>query len=604
MNKKRNIGLLLIFVIILALLNPIKYDNIAVAATTGTISASSGVNFRSGPSTSDPNITDSSSKKIVLPYGHKVTIIETSCGSDKNWTKVTTVYNGVEYTGYVYSTYINVDSASIPSDVTFEESLTLQGFPESYKEQLRVLHAAHPNWQFVAIQTNIEWSTLLYNEIPRQGATPKNLVQGTSTYPNYNWRSTTVGYNWATDTWTPYDSTTWFAASDALTTYYLDPRTYLSEPYIFVFENLSYQEGVYTIEGIEAILKGTFMDGVAIGDAAGRRYSELIMIAAQASGVSPYHLASRMRQEMGTTATEASTGSYNGCYNLFNIGASDTPGGNPMRKGLDYAAGSGSYGRPWNTPEKAITGGAQYLGTSYINVGQDTLYTQKFNVTNKANLFNHQYMTNVQAPATECQAIYSAYKNNGLLNNTIVFKIPVYNSMPGTASVKPANSGNPNNWLKTLSVDGYTFTPAFACNTTNDYSLTVAETVTTINLNATTVNKYATVTGAGTINLSPGTNRITVSVKAQNGSIRNYNLTIIRGTPSETVGTYGKKGDLNGDGVISTIDIVKVQRLIVGLDATTSDSIACADINGDGKISTIDIVMLQRHIVGIETIQW
>ena len=64
-----------------------------------------------------------------------------------------------------------------------------------------------------------------------------------------------------------------------------------------------------------------------------------------------------------------------------------------------------------------------------------------------------------------------------------------------------------------------------------------------------------------------------------------------------------KKGDLNGDGKITALDIVKLQRLIVGLDALNSDVLAIADINGDGKVTALDIVKIQRHIVGLETIQ-
>ena len=33
-------------------------------------------------------------------------------------------------------------------DLDFEEMLIREGFPESYKEGLRQLHAKHPNWCF------------------------------------------------------------------------------------------------------------------------------------------------------------------------------------------------------------------------------------------------------------------------------------------------------------------------------------------------------------------------------------------------------------------------------------------------------------------------
>jgi hypothetical protein len=318
---------------------------------------------------------------------------------------------------------------------------------------------------------------------------------------------------------------------------------------------------------------------------------------------------------MGNTMGTASSGTnstYPGIYNFYNIGATDSTTTSAAVNGLKWAAETGAtatYGRPWNTVAKSIINGAKYIAASYIAVGQDTVYTQKFNVTNRANLFSHQYMTNVQAPATEATKSYSAYKSNNILDSTIVFKIPVYNNMPATAVSKPADSGNPNNWLKTLSVNGYTLTPTFSVSSTTNYSLILAQSTSSVTISATTVNANAKISGTGTINLSPGTNYVNINVTAQNGNVRTYVLTIVRGSASQGtttingVTTSGSKGDLNGDGVISAADIVKLQRIIVGLDTQTSNTLAIGDLNGDGKISAADIVKIQRHIVGLETIK-
>ena len=215
-------------------------------------------------------------------------------------------------------------------------------------------------------------------------------------------------------------------------------------------------------------------------------------------------------------------------------------------------------------------------------------------------------MKNIQSPATECLTSYNAYKNNNLLNSSMMFEIPVYSSLPSQAVSKPADSGNPNNWLKTLSIAGYGLTPSYAVNNTTDYSLIVSASVDKINITATPVNKNARVSGAGTVSLSQGTNVISLVVTAQSGATRTYKLTVVRGTATNnptTPSAGGKKGDLNGDGKITALDIVKLQRLIVGLDALNSDVLAIADINGDGKVTALDIVKIQRHIVGLETIQ-
>lgn len=415
----------------------------------------------------------------------------------------------------------------------FEEALAAEKFPDSYKDMLRVIHKIHPDWQFKAVHTGITWDTLIANEKAQKVngvAVVKNTVWTSSLYPHYNWRSTSVGYNWATDKWTAFDGSIWFAASDDLVAYYMDPRTYLYENYIFAFESLSYHSGTQTRKGVEAILKGSFMyNTVPPGET--QKYSEIIMEAAKKANVSPYHLASRIRLEMGTTAGGAATGTsttYPGIYNFYNIGATD--GANALMNGLKWAATPGSYGRPWNTVKKSIVGGAQFLGTSYINVGQDTLYTQKFNVTNKGSLFSHQYMTNVQAPSTECITNYNAYKNNNILDTAMVFKIPVYLDMPEKAATRPADSGNPNNWLKSLTVGDYDLTPKFAVNKTTEYSLTVPKNVKSVTISAKPVNGYATVSGAGTKSLATGNNVFKITVKAQNGNKRTYTLNIIRST--------------------------------------------------------------------------
>lgn len=606
MNKNRWISVIAAIGLIVMLLTYMPAVP-AAAATDGSIKAGvNGVYFRETPGGTP--LKDSYGNTIYLNGGQTLTIQDTS---NSSWYKVSLTYNGATYTGYVSAQYVVSGEQQQPStpsgDADFEAKLSAQGFPDSYKPYLRAIHEKYPNWEFRAVQTGVDWNTLVSKEVSRSGQV-KNLIYGTSSYPHYNWRSTVVGYNIATDTWSSFDGKTWFAASDDLVSYYLDPRTYLYENYIFAFESLSYQQGMQNETGVEAILKGTFMSQACpSGD--NRTYAQIIMEAAAQSGVSPYHIASRIRLEMGSTIGTACSGtnsSYPGIYNFYNIGAFDTPNGNAAVKGLQWAAGSGSYGRPWNSAAKSIIGGAQYLGASYINVGQNTLYTQKFNVTNKNSLFSHQYMTNIQSPATECLTSYNAYRNNNLLNSSMLFEIPVYSNMPSQAVSKPADSGNPNNWLKSLSIAGYGLTPSYAVNNTTDYSLIVSDSVSQISVSAIPVNGNARVSGAGTVSLAQGTNVINIVVTAQSGATRTYKLTVVRGTATNnpsTPSTGGKKGDLNGDGKITALDIVKLQRLIVGLDALDSNVLAIADINGDGKVTALDIVKLQRHIVGLETIQ-
>lgn len=90
-----------------------------------------------------------------------------------------------------------------------------------------------------------------------------------------------------------------------------------------------------------------------------------------------------------------------------------------------------SYLRPWNTPKKAILGGAKWIASGYIARGQYTSYLKKFNVNpnSLSEILNHQYMENIHAPSSEAKTSYNAYKNNGLLEVPLVFSIPVYLNM-------------------------------------------------------------------------------------------------------------------------------------------------------------------------------
>ena len=528
--------------------------------------------------------------------------------------------------------------AAYAADDKFEEQLRKEGFPESYKPYLRALHEQHPSWVFKAKKTGLSWSEVIEGERNISGRV-NNLIYGSYYSPHYNWRSTSVGYNWFIDSYSPYDGSVWYAASDEILAYYMDPRTYLYEEYVFAFETLDYQKGYQNINGIEAILADSFMYNTtptelfvrmfgeekakqrAKQDGDDKKYSQIILEAAEAYGVSAYHLASRIRLEMGTDAGVAALGnstSYQGIYNYFNIGAFDSAVGDAVLNGLRYAAGSGSYGRPWNSVYKSIMGGAQYLAEDFISEGQNTIYTQKFNVTNKYNLYYNQYMSNIQAPATESYFEYEAYCNKNLIESSFVFEIPVYNDMPSEAVSKPADSGSPNNWLSSLSVKGYKLSSKFSGDET-EYTVAVPDSTKSITVNTERVNSNASVSGAGDISLKDGENKIEIVVTAENGSVRKYILTVkrdnsvVEGQDTESPGgdtnesqnlNTGHRGDLNGDGKINALDIIFVQRLIVGLDQLTDEKKALADINGDGKVNALDIIYIQRHIVGLEKIEW
>lgn len=626
----------------------------AYTEKTGKVTATT-LNVRSAPGSQNSLVGK-------LSYGTSVTVIGEQKASDGTlWYQIRfSGSGGSTLTGYVLHTYIKLPT-TYSSDSDFEAYLTSQGFPESYKSALRELHAKYPNWIFTAQKTGLDWNDVIENE----SVVTRNLVYGTSIS---SWKSTADGaYNWETSTWPGFDGATWVAASSDIIRYYMDPRNFLDETYIFQFLLQSYDSSAQNAEGLQSLVSGTFLagnasdgsggsgsgsggpgvvdsgsgtlvspggstgttgsdensgpgvvTGVQPGSSAGTdssspggssgttssspgssaptsgdsevrfeapqasvtvnkptqvatavisagpgstdgpggstsgtvsssgssSYVDILMNAGAQSGVNPYVLAAMILQEQGTQGTGGSISGtesgYEGYYNFFNIEAYQSGNLSAVQRGLWYASQSGSYSRPWNSVEKSIIGGAQYYGTNYVKVGQDTFYLKKFNVQG-SNLYKHQYMTNVQAAASEGAKLAKAYAT--VKQAALEFKIPIYNNMPEVASAKPTLDGSPNNKLSGLGVDGFVITPTFNRDTTS-YDLIVDHSVSSVTVSASVYDSTASVSGTGTIQLQSGNNDITISVKAQNGDVRQYVLHVVRqdNGPTYTAGVGGSTG--------------------------------------------------------------
>ena len=316
----------------------------------------------------------------------------------------------------------------------------IENFPASYQPYLRELQRKYPNWKFIALYTGLDWKYVIDNE----NKFGKNLVP--KSYSD-RWKNTTPGqYNVEVDAG-------WVDCSRRAIEYTMDPRNFLNYARVFQFEELSYDAKTNNKSGIEKILYGTefynttvqYLTSSGSTVTMSEKYSDLILSGGKTSQVSSYHLASRIKQEVGPFLSHSSISGkvegYKGLYNFYNIGA--TSSSEPMgaiKNGLQYAKdGKGAsqatkdkYLIPWNTKAKSITGGGIFIGSSYIHLGQDTIYLQKFHVTSSSGgeLFWHQYMTNVLAPYSESKSIYNGYVNTGLLDGNMSFVIPIYNNMP------------------------------------------------------------------------------------------------------------------------------------------------------------------------------
>lgn len=69
-------------------------------------------------------------------------------------------------------------------------------------------------------------------------------------------------------------------------------------------------------------------------------------------------------------------------------------------------------------------------------------------------------------------------------------------------------------------------------------------------------------------------------------------------TPTPTPVTV-KKGDTNGDGKITIIDLANVQKHILGIITLSGNNLKGADTNGDNKITIVDLANVQKHLLGL-----
>ena len=170
----------------------------------------------------------------------------------------------------------------------------------------------------------------------------------------------------------------------------------------------------------------------------------MIYDASKESGESAYSLVIKIFQELGKNSqgnmpyvVSGLDEKYPNVYNFFNYGAKD--GDNNIELALEYA-----YNAGWTTPYKAIVEGAKLLSNNYLNQGQNTKYTYKFDIIGNTleKLYEHQYMTNVQDPNNQANMLYEAYYNNGFLNRDLTFIIPVYKNMPTYVKLPSNETGN------------------------------------------------------------------------------------------------------------------------------------------------------------------
>jgi len=637
-----------------------KQDNIITYIQyTGRNMATDGLNIRSIPSSSGEI-------KGALAHNETFKYRDSDIYTNENDTCTTWIYISAR-NGYVCKTYIeevsseeitidtsNENEFSKMTDEEFDTYLTNQGFDETYKEKIKELHKKYPNWVFKGVKTNRDWNSTVKEE----------STIGYSTYYMDAFResagheaylSTDSYYNWETDLFSGYDG--WFFLANSKTVaYFLDPRNYLNESNIFMYESLYYDGTYQTKDKITTIL-GT------------SNYNDYIYDAGFEYNYSPIAAAIKIRQE-GTLNNRPTSGiaeitcsgglnpyydtkgqKFLGpLYNFFNIGATSRPSDADLN-GLCYAAiTNDNYLLPWNTPEKAIKGGIKWISTNYISGNQYTNYFQKFNTENPNTEIWHQYMTNLEDPKSQSTILYNLYNSYDLLDTPFVFYIPIYDNMPEVTTLP--KTGNPNNWLTDLSVkvnDTTSKVSNFSGSIT-EYTINVPYSTNSIAINSTTVAKTSYVsidgndkvlkTNSKQVALEEQENTFDIVVTAGNGNTKTYTLKVIKEEPEEeeikqptieemidrsqfkltdsyisgitfgmgsstmtdnlleinkfaTIQITNNKDEVKTIGALGTGDKITITS---NNETKTFEIVLYGDVNGDGQITLVDIVAIQKHL--------
>ena len=593
--------------------------------------------------------------------------------------------------GYTTKKYvINVDKSVLTTDALtsgvepyndYCNSLVTLGFDKSYCPYLYYLHSKHPNWKFVpdVLKITLEEAAIEQTERSVLATNNQNYWLNKATHEgSYHYVNASV------------------------TASFLDPRNSLFEETIFQFLDFESSKD--------------FTNNVAMAKIAGTgnlsKYYDVFKKAGSDNGVNPLHLMARSKQEGANSATYNSvagifttnvssdpTYAYNktargnsldGYYNYYNIGAWYGSGYSAIGRGLAYAGGflekdecydvvNGvgkynvtrcgdlSYFRPWNSADKAIIGGANFISETYVKKGQNTNYYEKFNVSSKTqySLYSHQYMTNIHAPAQEANSIWSAVVAGGLENEMFEFHIPVYKNMPAD-NYNPVDK-NTNSKLSAITINDKNYAE-FDSDVT-EYNYNLVTDLDTFKVGAKTVESTSTILGTGDYNFVNGVAKVEIIVTAEDESTTTYvinvkkvipeeNITVtqiiskmgvkvnedimyaispdiavttlintvtknkgeaivtdssgksktsgvfvtgdkitIKGTTENKMFVIAVRGDVNKDGKVTILDLLLIQKHILGKTKLENEQYYSAELNYDDKISILDLLLVQKHIL-------
>lgn len=329
--------------------------------------------------------------------------------------------------------------------------------------------------------------------------------------------------------------------------------------------------------------------------------------------------------------------------------------------------GETSYHRPWNNRTDSILGGAKHYGEGFVSVGQDTMYLKKFDLvgnlythqymtnvgggcsegrlmasaydetTRKSELvFKIPVFKNMPtkpcekptgdgSPNNMLKALsvsgysltpsfsmyeqkYSLIVANTVSEVTIKATAIDKNAKVSGTGTKKLSEGSNKFSIKVTAQSGakrtYTITIVRSASVGEEIPTLTSK---TYDISGTTITGVEPGVSASTFQKNVDGSGATVTVysngKVNKGTVGTGNVIRVSndtGVKEYTVIIYG---DTNGDGKISSVDVLRIHKHLLQSGKLQGDYNVSADTNKDGKVSSLDLLQVHKHLLQIKQIK-
>lgn len=524
------------------------------------------------------------------------------------------------------------------------------------KEKIQVLKNKYPNWNFKILYTDLDWNEVIANEYQGHGTSPKNLVYNKENYKG-EWICPICGDK-------PYDNGSWRCASEAAISYMMDPRNSLNDSDIFQFEELTASKS--DIKIVTSMVTGTYLAGheQAIVDIANKNGINAYYIVARliqeqgkqgselVSGKSGYYNAFNIGAAGNTTAEIIQNGlayakrkgwdtlekSIEGGIGLvadeyikkgqstlylqkFNVTTSNGPYSHQYQQNLTAAQTEGATLRDTYINTNSMTSSHTFIIPVYKNKpaqacarpdGSATASTEsdlvKVNVENSLKirksptdstavgwLWKGEIVTRLQKATTKIGGTYwdivqkadgtTGYSARETFEDETPYKlylVPIEEENSNNSSSNDSNNNSNNNSGEEVKIK-------------DTEKVKLDESKKQLIVKPEAIAKDILEACGGSIKI----------VDTNGNYLEKGEITDI-GTGFVVADKYTvvKKGDVNGDGIINSADLLAVQKHLLKVKSISGTVYGVsADMNKDENINSADLLKIQKYLLGVSSIE-